>query len=55
MGKGRQDHMRKMAVLNCLKIILLLSLLDGLAASDVQVITTENFNAVLEGEWMLEL
>ena len=41
--------------LSYLKIFLLLFLLNGLAASDVQVVTTENFTVVLEGEWMLEL
>ena len=58
-GRGSSKLYAKMAVLigavSCLKIFLLLSLLDGLAASGVQVVTTENFTAVLEGEWMLEL
>ena len=40
---------------NWLQKILLLLLLGYLTSGEVEVITTENFVTVLEGEWMLEL
>ena len=42
-------------VIFLIKILLSLTILNGVSASDVKVIVTENFTNVLEGEWMLEL
>ena len=50
---------KAMAIAKCvsslLKILLSLTILNGVSASDVKVIATKNFTDVLEGEWMLEL
>ena len=53
--KGRQTYMLSMAIAKGFFSFILFFLLNGLAAGDVQVITTENFTVVLEGEWMVEL